>query len=283
MSETPADPSNAESKALAPKGMVMDPDAQIPREIISTAGNAFTCGQEKLGTEMDLVILASARTRMFFENAYKPGVEQFPACYAVGASLSPSINAPKPQSEFCETCPLSQWDGRKPPKCQERRKLVGIRVVTKDVPVLKDDSTPAHHGDGRPMTKKVREPNIKLTVLSVFPTSVNASKDNAHAIRPYLATLSPKGYAKEDVITHVKMESNAPKPGAKMIFTMNGTVEDVTGLPPALLVGFKGAAIEESLYEPKPREDEEANDEKEVKETAAENAKPKREKKEAKY
>ena len=263
MSEATVDPSN-DQKTLAPRGMVMDSDAQIPREVISTAGNAFTCGTEKMGTEMDMVILASAKTRMYFENAYKPGVEQFPACYSVGQSDMPSANAPKPQSEKCETCPLSMWDGKKPPKCQERRKLVGIRMLTIKQP------------DG---TVK-REANIKLTVLNVFPTSVNASKDNPSAIRPYLATLGPKGYTKESVITHIKVESKAPKPGANMIFSMSGMAEEM-GLQPAMIVGFKGAAIEESLYEPKPRPEEGADDEAEVKAVAESNVK--REKKAAKF
>lgn len=257
-----ADPSNNES--LAQRGAVMDPDAQIPREILSTAGNAFTCGQEKLGVEMEMVILASAKTRMYFENAYKPGVEQFPACYAVGASDSPSVNAPKPQSEKCDTCPLSEWDGKKPPRCQERRKLVGIRVM----------KTLGADGETK------REPKIMLSVLNVFPTSVDSSKDNSQAFRPYLSTLGPKGFSKEQVVTSIKIESRAPKPGAYMKFSQVALTEDL-GLQPALLVAFKGAAVEESLFEPKPKPVDGDDDEKEVQETAAKNVK--RDKKEAKY
>jgi hypothetical protein len=212
----------------------VDEDAKVRVEFLSAKGNVFTADNQVFKGGIDMVILQGKKVRSWFSGPYVDGVEAFPDCFSVGNKF-PSKNSPKPQAADCESCPKAQWQGKEAPECKERRKLVGLRVK-----------------DGKI--------NPTLSVVSVFPTSVSGTKAHPGGYRGYLSKLNlGQEKAKETVITHIDIESNAPKPGARMEFTNIGDVSSL-GVNPGVLAGFMSMATEEANMEPKPKEDEEGTD-----------------------
>ena len=221
------------SEEIQHSGATLDPDAEIDREFVSTKGGAFTIDEKQIG-DIDMIILAAAPARSFFAGAYVPGEESFPDCFSVGRSGVPSINSPAPQSPDCVSCPLSQWDGNSPPKCKERRKLVGLRVVNGEI-------------------------NPKLTSINIPPTSVRGTKKNPGGWRKYLGALGiSNGLKVYDVVTGISCKSNAPQNGYRLEFVNKGPAIGVK-VDPAILAGFKTMAAAEAIMEPKPKNDVEAD------------------------
>ena len=238
-----------EAKQLPAAGIVVDPDAKINIEYLSTKGGALTVDQTVFKGGIDMVILEGAANRSFFAGAYVEGVETFPDCFSVG-NVIPSKNSPNPQSSDCASCPNAAWVGKKAPACKERRKLIGLRVITDD---------------------KGRRINPTLSVVNVPPTSVSGTAAHPGGWKGYLSKINlGQGKTKDAVVTHVALESNAPKMGYRMEFTNVGDLAELN-LHEGVVAGFKAMAAAEAKFEPKPKDDTDA----EVEAKAAEAAAPK--------
>lgn len=104
---------------------------------ISIKGKKFSIGDEKLGTSMDVVILADVFDHAFYDRKYDPDVITPPACWALNASqsdLAPDPDTyyvPKPQSESCANCPKNQFgssDNGKGKACRNGRRMLVASV-----------------------------------------------------------------------------------------------------------------------------------------------------------
>ena len=75
---------------------------------LSLKGKRFTLSEEKLGTELDVVVLADIYDNSYYDRPYKEGVQTPPACFAIHSdydSLAPHEASPVKQSDDCATCP----------------------------------------------------------------------------------------------------------------------------------------------------------------------------------
>lgn len=216
---------SSEPKQLPPAPAVLDEDARIKVIYLSLKGSAFSTKDKVWKGGIDMIMLQGKAVRSWFKNAYNPAIEAFPDCFSTGGIL-PSDNSPDVQGEDCETCPKNQWrgsgKGAKPPECKERRKIVGLLIE-----------------NGRISS---------FVSFQTFPTSVAP-------YREYLARLNTSFMRRKDqVITHIDIESNAPKMGSTMVFTNTG---DVAGLvvDQSVINAYMGLAEEEINREPLPKAD----------------------------
>lgn len=79
---------------------------------LSLKGKRFTLNEEKLGTELDVVILADLYDNSYYDRPYKEGVQVPPACFAINSAhdaLAPHEASPVKQSDDCATCPKNEW------------------------------------------------------------------------------------------------------------------------------------------------------------------------------
>lgn len=121
-----------------PEPIPLDPDSMPPIEFISSQGGIFNLKGEPLGSDLDMIVLATKRISSYFEGAFEPGVKRFPDCIS-SDGIAPQANSPNPQNATCggdNPCPRAQWtEGtkgkNKPPACKDRVKLVGIRLKDK--------------------------------------------------------------------------------------------------------------------------------------------------------
>jgi hypothetical protein len=97
---------------------------------MSLKNKRFTLNEEKLGTEIDVVILADVYDNSYYDRPYKEDALNPPACFAIGEdydSLTPHHTAPSPQSDDCMTCPKAEWGSSNTGKgkaCRNGRRLL---------------------------------------------------------------------------------------------------------------------------------------------------------------
>ena len=225
------------SEAIAPKDMVLDSDAKVDVEVISLMGGAYSIDEKALDEDtIEMNVMAAIPVRSWFKEAFQPGVKSFPNCFSVG-SVVPSVNSPEVQNTDCKTCPRSQWQGKEQPECQERRKLVGVRVL------------PGAAGEKKTI-------NPRLAILNVPPTSVTGTKKFPGGWQKYLGQLGiSTGLSVKDVVTKIKVKSNAPSMGYRLIFENSGTVLSQVEVNPAVLVAFRTWAVAEGRREAIPPTD----------------------------
>jgi len=207
-------------KQLPSSPAVIDADARIKVVYLSLKGNTFSTKEKVWKGGIDMILLQGRAVRSWFKNAYNPAVEAFPDCFSTGGVI-PSNNSPDIQSEDCENCSKSQWKGSgkgaKPPECKERRKIVGLLVEDKKIGAF--------------------------VAFQTFPTSVNV-------YREYLAKLNTSLMRhKHEVVTHIDVESNAPKMGSRLVFTAGVDVTELK-LDPGMLISYMKMAEDEASREP---------------------------------
>lgn len=107
---------------------------------MSIKGKKFTIGDEKLGTTLDVVILADMFDHAYYDKDYDPDVISPPACWAINArendiapnpTLVPAIQATK-----CSECPQNEFGSAKNGKgkaCRNGRRLLVASVTTNGV------------------------------------------------------------------------------------------------------------------------------------------------------
>lgn len=99
---------------------------------ISLKGKKFTIGDEKLGTTLDVVILASVADNAWYDRKYDPssGEVSPPACFSIGGK-EPHSDSPKPQHDDCASCPKNQYESAENGKgkaCRNGRRLLVASV-----------------------------------------------------------------------------------------------------------------------------------------------------------
>jgi hypothetical protein len=103
---------------------------------INTRGGILKIDDEEVeGNELRVIILSSVHENQLYENAFDPNEKATPICYAFGLTdddMVPHKEAPAPQHQNCEECPMNQWasaDKGKGKACKNVRRLV---CVTED-------------------------------------------------------------------------------------------------------------------------------------------------------
>jgi hypothetical protein len=114
--------------------------------IISLKNKRFTIGDTKLGTSLDVIILADAYDHAYYDKPYNPDVISPPACFAINtihANLAPEPDkwfVPEPQAEKCQGCPQNEFETARQGKgkaCRNGRRLL-VAAVINGVANLKD-------------------------------------------------------------------------------------------------------------------------------------------------
>lgn len=114
--------------------------------IISLKNKRFTLGDTKLGTSLDVIILADAYDHAYYDKPYNPDVISPPACFAINtvhANMAPEPNkwyVPDPQHEKCQGCPQNEFETARQGKgkaCRNGRRLL-VAAVTDGKANLKD-------------------------------------------------------------------------------------------------------------------------------------------------
>jgi hypothetical protein len=128
---------------------------------MSIKGKKFSIGDEKLGTTLDVVILADMYDHSYYDRDYDPDTITPPACFAINSVLSemtPHETSPDKQSASCNTCPKNEFGSAKNGKgkaCRNGRRLL-VAAVTK----LDHDQYQPNLGD--------------LAIINIPPTSLKA-------------------------------------------------------------------------------------------------------------
>lgn len=114
--------------------------------VISLKNKRFTIGDTRLGTSLDVIILADAYDHAYYDKPYNPDVISPPACFALNtihANLAPEPGrwyVPLPQSEKCQGCPQNEFETARQGKgkaCRNGRRLL-VAAVTDGKANLKD-------------------------------------------------------------------------------------------------------------------------------------------------
>ena len=97
----------------------------------SIKGKKFSIGDEKLGTTINVVILADVFDHAYYDRDYDPDVVLPPACFALGTNeseLAPNPSeVPNIQSDACKNCPKNEFGSSKNGKgkaCRNGRRLL---------------------------------------------------------------------------------------------------------------------------------------------------------------
>lgn len=114
--------------------------------VISLRNKRFTLGDTKLGTSLDVVILADAYDNAYYDKPYNADTIQPPACFAintVSANMAPDPEnhyVPDPQHDKCNGCPQNEYETARQGKgkaCRNGRRLL-VAAVTDGRANLKD-------------------------------------------------------------------------------------------------------------------------------------------------
>lgn len=143
------------------EGMAKDRKANeraAESNVLSARGGEFKFSGEKLGRELDIVILSVAKVNAYYDLPWDPDSPPPPACFAIGGNaqdeeeMTPHKSSPDKQSSECETCERNQWrDDGSGKDCNNRRTIAFI------------------HADSLKNAQKVRE--AEIVTYSVPKTS----------------------------------------------------------------------------------------------------------------
>lgn len=95
-------------------------------------------GNPCAGNKLDVIVVASVHSNLFYEGKFDPDNPTNPVCFAYsedGNNMAPHPEASKPQHENCTDCPHNKWksdpDGGKGKACKNVRTLAVIPADTK--------------------------------------------------------------------------------------------------------------------------------------------------------
>lgn len=96
---------------------------------LSVKGRRFSLGDERLGEELDVVVVATSFENAYYESAYNPDKVQPPSCFAVAekeSDLESHATSPNAQGDSCSGCPMNEWGSGsgKSKACKNGRRLV---------------------------------------------------------------------------------------------------------------------------------------------------------------
>lgn len=128
-----ADMAKASTTIERPSGSTIG----IKSGILSYNGNPVQ------GNKLDVIVIASVHSNLYYEGRYDPNNLEAPVCFAYsvdGEGMAPHPASAKPQHENCAGCPMNAWksdpDGGRGKACKNGRTLAVIPAGTKpeDVP-----------------------------------------------------------------------------------------------------------------------------------------------------
>jgi hypothetical protein len=97
-------------------------------KFLSIKGSKFALGEDKLGKELDVVILSTAFDNAFYDRPYNPDVITPPACFAISTDsteMYPHESSPDKQATSCDICPNNQFGSSgKGKACKNGRRLL---------------------------------------------------------------------------------------------------------------------------------------------------------------
>lgn len=113
--------------------------------INAKAGMLLYNGTAVPGNKMDVIIIASTHTNLYYEDDYDPNDIKNPVCYAYSEDpdeieMKPHPKSQKPQALSCATCWANKWEsdpkGGRGKACKNTRRLacVPADVAAEDVP-----------------------------------------------------------------------------------------------------------------------------------------------------
>lgn len=131
------------SKLLAEyaKSQSDNEEATIPW--ISIKGKKFSIGDNKLGTSINVVILASCYDNAFYDKPYDPDLIQPPACFSISLvndNMIPHESSPSKQHDSCNGCHNNEYESApngKGKACKNARRLL-IASIEDGKPLLDD-------------------------------------------------------------------------------------------------------------------------------------------------
>lgn len=103
---------------------------------LSTKGKKFANGDTKLGTSLDVVILASVYDHAYYDRPYSEDEINPPACFAISVDqedMVPSEDSPVRQSDTCEECAMNEFGSAangKGKACRNGRRLLMAPVYS---------------------------------------------------------------------------------------------------------------------------------------------------------
>lgn len=123
--------------ALAEAAKQQSEAEQSTIPFISLRGKKFTIGEDKLGTQLRVVILADVFDHSWYDRPYDPSSDEVfpPACFAIGDdinSMSSHVDSPVPQSDVCSTCPKNEFGSAlqgKGKACRNGRRILVASVA----------------------------------------------------------------------------------------------------------------------------------------------------------
>lgn len=100
---------------------------------ISIRKRRYTLGEEKLGRDMNVVVLDFVYLNTLYKGKFREDKPNIPSCFALsedGEDMEPHKNVKKPQNDECDGCPFNEWGSGKgrAKACQGRRRLALIHV-----------------------------------------------------------------------------------------------------------------------------------------------------------
>jgi hypothetical protein len=181
-------------------------ESSIP--YMSIKGKKFSIGDEKLGTTLDVVILADMFDHAYYDKDYDPDVISPPACFAIGpreTELYPDPDlVPVIQSVSCNTCPQNEFGSAKNGKgkaCRNGRRLLVASVLDGNVN-LSD-----------------------LAIINIPPTSLKAYAKNITAVHK-LPTWA--------IITKLTFDDDSTWPSIVPMYVGNLNTRTITSVSPML-------------------------------------------------
>lgn len=106
---------------------------------LSIRGGKFSYQGANLGKEVEVIIVAWAFEKTWFDVPFDQDNPSTPACFAIdmdGKEMVPHKDAPVPQSTTCAECELNEWgsnpQGGRGKACSDRRRLIVISAEEED-------------------------------------------------------------------------------------------------------------------------------------------------------
>lgn len=142
-------PKKSSSKALATMSAVEKELAEyassesarektVGSEKLSIRGKRFTYKEQSLGTELNVIILASVFENSYYDAVFDEDHPTPPACFALSLDqdeLAPHESSPDKQNEICDGCPQNEWGTAKKGRgkaCSNKRRLVLFNAEDED-------------------------------------------------------------------------------------------------------------------------------------------------------
>lgn len=134
----------ADSKALAnvteqlaaEAASIADSIGKPATNVIKTRDKVFTLPDgQVLQAPLSVVIIDFISKNMFYEDAYREGEIQAPACFAINkvvSELAPSPNATDPQADTCATCPMNEFGSDGAGKACKNTRLLAVTLPNSD-------------------------------------------------------------------------------------------------------------------------------------------------------